>query len=239
MEICGKTKSLCDTSDIPPSENIAGPTELVERAKIGKSVTIKHVLKKTEKAIKTNRESKVEKRKKSVLQVMKRTDCLSSDMNNCLALVKPDCSKPEVLKSGGIQKAVINLLSSSIPMKGDNDNPDAEKWLKGNAIIVLDQADLPSHLAHTTKFISVEFAGIKFKTKAISRTQYLQHIERNVLKSLTYFFQNVQRIVICEEKYSYTPDNFKAATRWQRQKDNFFAISHLKSVMLILTERQF
>ena len=88
-------------------------------------------------------------------------------MNNRQALVKPDCSKPKVLKLCGMQKAVINLLSSSIQNNGDKDNPDAEKWLKENAITLLGQVDLPTHLAHTTKFNSVKFAGIKFKTKAI------------------------------------------------------------------------
>ena len=165
-----------------------------------------------------------------------KTDCLSSEMNNCQALVKPDCSKPKVLKSSGMQKALLSILTKCLP---SDTCQTTEEQLSESGTIQLNQTEIPLHIAHSAKFVSVEFASMKFKTKALSGIQYLQNIEKYVLKPITYFFRNMERIVICEEKYSYTPDDFKAATRQQQQKDDFLAISHLKTGDEILSDTNF
>ncbi|CAC5362524.1 unnamed protein product [Mytilus coruscus] len=46
----------------------------------------------------------------------------------------------------------------------------------------------------------------------------------------------MNRIVICEEKYSFTSDDFKAATRVKRQKTSATSISHLKLESRILSD---
>ena len=40
----------------------------------------------------------------------KRIECLGFVMNLCQGVVKPDCSKAKVKKSGGVQKALAELL---------------------------------------------------------------------------------------------------------------------------------
>ena len=49
----------------------------------------------------------------------------------------------------------------------------------------------------------------------------------------------VQTIVICEEKYSFIPDEFKASTRAQRQGAASDSIAHLKSSDKILSDNYF
>ena len=54
---------------------------------------------------------------------------------------------------------------------------------------------------------TVEFAGVKFKTKATTGEEYLDNVKKGVIGRLMKpsSFPNLNRIVICEEKYSYTP----------------------------------
>jgi hypothetical protein len=69
--------------------------------------------------IKTKTLSENEKKEAKRVALVKRqaaiADCISSDMNTCQALVKPDCSKASLQKSTGIKKALMNLLSLCIP----------------------------------------------------------------------------------------------------------------------------
>ena len=46
-------------------------------------------------------------------------------------------------------------------------------------------------------------------------------------------------VAICEEMYSFTPDDFKAATRDQRQTKKQFTIGHLKTSEEILSADTF
>ena len=46
---------------------------------------------------------------------------------------------------------------------------------------------------------------------------------------MIFHFKNVHHLVVCEEKYSYTPDDFKAATRKQREVQKGTSIAHLKT----------
>jgi hypothetical protein len=69
--------------------------------------------------IKTKTVSENEKKEAKRVALVKRqaaiADCISSDMNTCQALVKPDCSKASLQKSTGIKKALMHLLSLCIP----------------------------------------------------------------------------------------------------------------------------
>ena len=106
-------------------------------------------------------------------------------------------------------------------------------------LIQLDQKVLPQQITDTTSFASVEFAGVKFKSQASSGKQYLQNVERFIILPITFIYKAIDRIVICEEKYSFTPDDFKAATRQQRKKERSMTISHLKTHDEILSTDTF
>ncbi|CAG2244896.1 unnamed protein product [Mytilus edulis] len=133
-------------------------------------------------------------------------DCISSDMNTCQAVVKPDCSKA----------SCKNQLRPSF----------------------LDINEVPQAIRQSITKATVEFAGVKFKTKATSGEEYLSHVTKGVIGRLLKpsHFPNMNRIVICEEKYSFTPDDFKAATRVKRQKTSATSISHLKLESRILSD---
>ena len=45
--------------------------------------------------------------------------------------------------------------------------------------------------------------------------------------------------MICEEKYTHTPDNFKCATRQQRQSNTKISFEHLKEAQSVLSETKF
>jgi hypothetical protein len=202
--------------DIPSKDTITGPKELVARAKLSKGVTIRRAFKKANAAMKTIRQVKEEKRQKDLARKMKETDCLTSEMNTCQALVKPDCSKPKVDKSRTMPVALQNLLTQCEPSQ---------------SLVILSRTQFARDLLDDVSIVTIEFAGTKFKTTKDVRTglHYLRHVESNVLKPVFLLLQNADRIIICEEKYSYTPDDFKAATRKQRQVSNSGSIAHLKA----------
>ena len=60
---------------------------------------------------------------------------------------------------------------------------------------------IPIDIAQTIKYGTMEFAGVKFKTKATSGEQYLKHIKHGLLHQLLFSYPNLLRVVICEEKY--------------------------------------
>ncbi|VDI78878.1 Hypothetical predicted protein [Mytilus galloprovincialis] len=84
-------------SDIPPKAEVKGPSVLIQRLKQSKGVTIRRVPVKKKQSMKSERDMKEDKRKKEVTRKSKQIDRLSSAMNTCQAIVKPDCSKPKHL----------------------------------------------------------------------------------------------------------------------------------------------
>ena len=49
----------------------------------------------------------------------------------------------------------------------------------------------------------------------------------------------MKHLVICEEKYKFTPDDFKAATRAQRKVTTSYSISHLITSEEVLSDVKF
>ena len=92
--------------DIPVTDGIAGPTELVSRAKKCKGITIKRTVKSKIVSAKSESEVMEIKRQKVVSKESRLIDCYSSLNNNCQALVKPDSSKPKVMKAIGMRRAL-------------------------------------------------------------------------------------------------------------------------------------
>ena len=90
-----------------------------------------------------------------------------------------------------------------------------------------------------TRVVSVEFAGVKFKAKVSSGDAYVEFIEKGVIKHILNLAPGTKHIIICEEKYSFTPDDFKAATRLKRMKAADKNISHLKTAAEMINSNRF
>ena len=110
----------CSESDIPDADKITGPRSLVSRAKRSKGVTMKRASKKQEASQRSEHQKREEQRKRGVKRETKQADCLSSDMNLCQAIVKPDCSKPKVQKAKGSQKALTWLVQHCVSKVQDD-----------------------------------------------------------------------------------------------------------------------
>jgi hypothetical protein len=67
--------------------------------------------------------------------------------------------------------------------------------------------------------------------------EYLLNTE-TAIKGIQKSFPNSYKIIACEEKYSFTPDEFKAGTREQR-KCSSDSVNHLNSVASKLNETSF
>ena len=113
-------------------------------------------------------------------------------MNTCQALVKPHCTKPAIQKSRTIKIALANLLDTI---------PNTSGLLHENV------DSLPENVKKCTKFVTLEFAGVKFKTRAVTGIEYLQTVNCDVFGRLFKHFPHVSKVVVCEEKYKYTPEN--------------------------------
>ena len=98
-------------NDMPVTDGITGPTDLVSRAKRSKGTTIKRTVKSKLVAAKSESEVKEIKRQKVVSKELRLIDCYSSLNNNCQALVKPDSSKPKVMKSVGMRRALKTMIT--------------------------------------------------------------------------------------------------------------------------------
>lgn len=193
--------------DIPGTETLQGTPDLVSRARRSTGVTIKRTLKSRIQCIQTDKEVKEKKRKKSVAKESRRIDCLSSDNNACQALVKPDSSKPKVIKSIGMQRALKSLIVSCMSSTSD---VDLQPYMNINA------SSIPAPVTAPMKLCTVEFAGFKFKAgNAKSGKDYIQQVE-NLIKNVILRNSSNPTVVICEEKYMFTPDDLKAGTREQR-----------------------
>lgn len=189
------------SNSTPDIKDFIGPPVLLNKAKKSKGVTLKRATEKSTVTAKTEREQKEETRKLKLRKDIQIADLLSSDMNMCQSLVKPDCSKPKIMKSKGVQIAMTWFLNE---MKCNN-----------NKLICLNCKTLPEDVTLTATAATIEFAGVKFKTNVCTGVQYISYVQNAVIKNVLMQLPGINRIVICEEKYSFTPDNFKAATHEQ------------------------
>ncbi|CAG2232637.1 unnamed protein product [Mytilus edulis] len=108
-----------------------------------------------------------------------------------------------MIKSKGIQEALISMLAD---LKGEKKD-----------LITLGTNTIPNAVSTSIQMATVEFAGVKFKAKVSTGIQYIRYVQNAVLKNIVQSLPNVERVVLCEEKYSFTPDHFKAATHQQRK----------------------
>ncbi|KAH3716541.1 hypothetical protein DPMN_059265 [Dreissena polymorpha] len=156
---------------------------------------------------------------------------------------------PVVGRDDDIQK--LKEILDDVLVKTDNtketsnkilfapDHKIAVNLLEEHNLIFLSKRSIPKPVMETASHATIEFAGVKFKTNASSGQQYLKYIENGVIKKTQLQLPNVQELAICEEKYQFTPDDFKAATRSQRVSKKAYSVTHLKTSEEMLSSETF
>ena len=226
QQLFGLTGKDLQTLDI-----MNGPMELITRAKRSKGITIKRLVKSKITTLKTEKQIKEEGRQKSLSKQIHLADCYSSENNTCQALVKPDSSKRKVMKSLNIQRAIRNLLNSRLQ--------GISSGIKLDDIMELNVSFVQHQVSKGVKLVLVEFAGVKYKVGAVKTGREYLQFANSTIHSIIRSLPEVQTIVICEEMYSFTPDEFKASTKAQRQGAASDSIAHLKSSDKILSDDYF
>jgi hypothetical protein len=93
--------------------------------------------------------------------------------------------------------------------------------LENEETVILGSNTIPSILAKSAKYAKLEFAGVKFSSFSETGKDYLRHIGKDIIGKIKHQLPLLRNIVICEEKYKFTPDDFKAAKRSQRKTLSF------------------
>ena len=215
--------------NLPEMETIEGPKELKRKVLTGKSTTVKRIASAdVSKMRSTDKELREMKRKQIVKRQQMTIDCMNSEMNTCQALVKPDGSKPTIHKSKTVKTAISKLFTQV-----------TAATFEPETVIHASFQDIPISQRQPIKIIVVEFAGVKFKLKETVKTglQYLHHVETSVIRKLLRDVASTQRMIICEEKYHFTPDDLKSATRAGRKKQETSSIGHLKQLEEIVSDK--
>lgn len=192
----------------------------MSRVKQAKGVAISRSRTKHESKGKTEIETTENKRKKKVHKLSKNFDCLSSSMNTCQAVFRSDGTKASTNKSLGVKKALNCLL-----IKCTTTEPDR--------FILSNFKRTPNQIRATAKKVVVEFAGTKFKMMS---TTGIQYINKGIIIILLTSLPSTDHIIICEEKYKFTPDDLKANARQKRQKKKAVTTAHLKQESEIISE---
>ena len=256
------TKYVCRSAllgysenDIPVLHNHLGPSELMQKVARGKGVVVKRATCKSL-TVDNQRSAREKKRKQEVDKMKKVYDCLSSDMNTCQAVIKPDCTKGPVAKSVGIKSAILWCLqeclqytvSPATPVRGaKKESAEAKRlkkettsYLAENGIVIFSAKTVPQRATENIRVAIVEFAGAKFKTFAMTGRQYLEFVETSVINKIKMHWRSVTRIIICEEKYHFTPNDLKGPTRQKRSGTKEEAsVYHLKKGAEIVSAETF
>ncbi|CAC5387720.1 unnamed protein product [Mytilus coruscus] len=234
--LCTSGLFQCSKNDTPSMQDLTGPKQLLQKkVKSSKVSQSREYLLLTHRLQNQRKNELNKKRRTAVKRETKKIDCISSEMNACQAILKPDCSKPKVLKSTDIQKAIIQLTAKSLCMLDGH----LQEEIQDNGIIKIAENVLPDSMRSEVKLATVELAGVKFKAKVFSGDDYLDFVKNYVIQKTINQMPNISRMVICEEKYHFTPDDFKAATRAQRTSSANVGISHLKTVDEMISANRF
>ena len=233
-----------DKSDCPDVETVVGPKPLISKLKRSKGTTINRTKSGNKQQIKSAKEQEEKKRKEKVKKLTSVIDCMSSSMNTCQSIMRPDGSKAPTNKSLGIKRALTSLVGQCL---GDQSASSSRDKRTSNTCDIVNMENLiqsefktlPESVARSAKVSVVEFAGLKFRAFVSSGNQYIQYVTKAVLLKLANQLPNVKHIIICEEKYSFTPDLFKADTRKKREKLEKASISHLKEESEIISQEQY
>ena len=223
--------------DIPEPENMTGPKHLIKKVASSKSTTIRRTAIKTVTIplTKTHEELEESKRQKEVSKGWKQLQRLSSNMNMCQALVLPDCTKPKLQKSQSVPAALMEYVNKARESVGQLDREHPISTDTSLSLLMTPSARSAAQVA------IIEFAGVKYKLKGPtpSGKSYIEAVQNDVLLKFMNHFPSLQSLVVCEEKYDFTPDILKSATREQRSVKKDPSIAHLKTGEQILCDSTF
>ena len=208
---------------------------------IKKATTLRRMSSKAKKSTEndTDFQKSEDVRAKSVKKQTEMYDKLSSNMNACQALVKPDCSKPQVNKASTIKTAFVSLVSECVQNETKPDKTEELLASEGLAYLDEDKTHRHSKLLSSCQVAVIEMSGLKFKTTAKSGNEYMKQIQEYLIDRNFRIFPCLENIILIEEKYTFTPDHFKAATKQQRndtKKKSNKKIGHLKEQSEIVNE---
>jgi hypothetical protein len=214
-------KSHLLPTNTPLPQDVGGPKELVDRARKGKGTTMRRLTRKPQPLQKSKRVQDEEVRQKAVKAKGRQTDMMSSKFNAVQAILKPDGTKPKVQKARTMKLALSKLLTECLQAKNKGD-------VCIEQFMLLNATSYPHDLRRTAAVVILEFAGVKFKLNPKSGDDYIELVQNIILRPLVKQMQYLHHMVISEEKYSFTPDILKFATRQQRSQEDS-SITHLKS----------
>ena len=130
-----------------------------------------------------------------------------------------------------MQRSIKVVLIQSL------DTLNRSQTIRSDSLLQLNVSSMPQEISQKVKICTTEFAGIKFKTGNLKTgKECVYFVGSTVIKGITRLAPKASTIIICEEKYGYTPDDFKAGTREQRQEKNDKSVTHLKSASSLLNE---
>ena len=153
------------------------------------------------------------------------------------------------MKALNIPRALIAIVGNALLHKESlTDTETAIAKTSGKELAMLEKVTvdaglvlrrikyIPKAVADVVKAVTTENAGVPYKTNALTGDDYLRQSEDLCIKGTLGKLPNVKVLQILEEKYSFTPDLFKAATRAQRVKKTQTSIDHLKVGKEIVNE---
>ena len=153
-------------------------------------------------------------------------------MKTLKGLLNQACTKRTINKAHAMSTALTKLRSICSQLDPSMVGPCKH--------IQLQLSHVPEHISHGLKFVALEFARVKYKVEADNGPLFLMKIESIGIMLILSQFSNINTLVICEEKYSFTPDMFKGPTRQNRQSaSTISSISHLIPESQIISEKSF
>ena len=232
---------------------LEGPSELVKKVKGTTSTTVRRSLcKPVEKSAEAK---KTEQRTRKLEQEKKKIEGLFSKQNTCQAIVNTSCQKYKVTKSLTVPKAIIacvglsvihrdtpiSNLESSIQALRPGETRKLENMCHNEGLVCLNMKHLDPEVAQRISVISIENAGAHYKSgqDVKSGVDFIRHFQDRWITRTVTMAPNVRTICLSEEKYNFTPDLFKGATRSQRKTETSSSIAHLRTDHEMISEQQF
>ena len=118
-----------------------------------------------------------------------------------------------------------------------SDTPRFKQALNRKGCVLLQQKSVPIDIAQSVDLYTCENAGIAYRSDKIHTGK--DQAEDRWIKEPMITFPKLRTLQMSEEKYRFTPDQFKAATRAQRVKDDLHSIAHLRESQAIISEAAF
>ena len=100
---------------------------------------------------------------------------------------------------------------------------------------------IPNGISKNVSIVTIENAGVYHKTgkDVTTGNEFIRQFQDRWITDTLTQLPNAKLVVVSEEKYSFTPDLFKGATRSQRKNTTEKSIAHLQTEAEMLNEEEF